>query len=128
MVMSIDPTRQGGLAGRDRGGPEVIELGAVPGFVVFDLPGVPVSAGGTRLAPDVSVAEVGLLARAMTYKFAALGDRVGGAKAGVRRGPAHHGGKPALMARYCAEVRPLADAGRFLPGPDMGPAEEDFAT
>ena len=61
------------LAGPGRGGPEIVELGSVPGFVVFDLPGVPVSAGGTRLAPDVSAAEVALLARAMTYKFAALG-------------------------------------------------------
>ena len=79
------------LARRD-GGPEIIELGSVPGFVVFDLPGVPVSAGGTRLAPDVSVAEVALLARAMTYKFAALGQRVGGAKAGVRGNPADGAG------------------------------------
>lgn len=109
------------------GGPEVVELGTVPGFVVFDLPGVPLSAGGTRLAPDISVAEVALLARAMTYKFAALGDRVGGAKAGVRGDPADHAGKAALMARFCAEVRPLTDAGRFLTGPDMGTAEEDFA-
>jgi glutamate dehydrogenase/leucine dehydrogenase len=55
----------------------------VPGFIVFDLPGTPVSAGGTRLAPDVTTAEVAMLARAMTYKFAALGADVGGAKAGL---------------------------------------------
>ena len=76
------------LAGRGGDGPEIVELGSVPGFVVFDLPGAPVSAGGTRLAPDVSVAEVALLARAMTYKFAALGDRVAGPRracAGTRR-------------------------------------------
>ena len=115
------------LAGRGGGGPEIVELGSVPGFVVFDLPGAAVSAGGTRLAPDVSVAEVALLARAMTYKFAALGERVGGAKAGVRGDPADGAGKDALMARFCAEVRPLVDAGRFLTGPDMGTAEEDFA-
>jgi glutamate dehydrogenase/leucine dehydrogenase len=30
------------------------------------------------------------------------------------------------MARYCAEIRPLAEAGRFLTGPDMGTFEEDF--
>jgi glutamate dehydrogenase/leucine dehydrogenase len=115
------------VAGRGRGGPEIVELGSVPGFVVFDLPGVPVSAGGTRLAPDVGVAEVALLARAMTYKFAVLGQRVGGAKAGVRGDPADRAGKDALMARFCAEVSPLVDAGRFLTGPDMGTAEEDFA-
>jgi glutamate dehydrogenase/leucine dehydrogenase len=73
------------------------------------------------------VAEVAVLARSMTYKFAALGQRVGGAKAGVRGDPADHEGKAALMARFCAEVRPLTDAGRFLTGPDMGTAEEDFA-
>jgi hypothetical protein len=56
------------------GGPEILKLRSVPGFVVFDLPGAAESAGGTRLAPDVSVAEVALLARAMTYKFAALGE------------------------------------------------------
>ena len=115
------------LTGRDGGGPEIVELGSVPGFVVFDLPGAPLSAGGTRLAPDVSVAEVAVLARSMTYKFAALGERVGGAKAGVRGDPADRAGKAALMARFCAEVRPLTDAGRFLTGPDMGTGEEDFA-
>jgi glutamate dehydrogenase (NAD(P)+) len=115
------------LTGREGGGPEIVELGSVPGFVVFDLPGVPVSAGGTRLAPDVSVAEVALLARAMTYKFAALGAQIGGAKAGVRGDPAESAGKADLMARFCAEIGPLADSGRFLTGPDMGTAEEDFA-
>ncbi len=114
-------------AERDGGGPEVIELSSVPGFVVFDLPGVPVSAGGTRLAPDVSVAEVALLARAMTYKYAVLGVRVGGAKAGVRGDPADHEAKAALMARFCAEIAPLADTGRLLTGPDMGTTEDDFA-
>jgi len=114
------------MTGRN-GSAEIVELGSVPGFVVFDLPGAPLSAGGTRLAPDVSVAEVAVLARSMTYKFAALGARVGGAKAGVRGDPADRVGKAALMARFCAEVRPLMDAGRFLTGPDMGTAEEDFA-
>jgi glutamate dehydrogenase/leucine dehydrogenase len=106
---------------------EVVELGSVPGFVVFDLPGAPISAGGTRLAADVGRAEVALLARAMTYKFAVLGQRVGGAKAGVRADPADRTGKAQLMTRFCAEVRPLVEAGRFLTGPDMGTSEEDFA-
>ncbi len=112
---------------RDPGQPEIIELTTVRGFVVFDLPGATVSAGGTRLAPDVTVAEVALLARAMTYKFAVLGDRVGGAKAGLAGDPADRAARTGLMARYCAEIRPLADAGRFLTGPDMGTFEEDFA-
>jgi glutamate dehydrogenase (NAD(P)+) len=114
-------------AERNGGGPEIIELGSVPGFVVFDLPGVPTSAGGTRLAPDVSVAEVALLARAMTFKYGVLGVRVGGAKAGVRGDPADTEARADLMARFCAEIAPLSDTGKLITGPDMGTMEDDFA-
>ena len=72
------------------------------------------------------MAELALLARAMTYKFAALDVQMGGAKAGVRGDPADWAGKAALMARFCAEIAPLVDTGRLLTGPDMGTAEEDF--
>ncbi len=133
------PARGGPARGPAGGGPargghvggarhaETLELGSVPGFVVFDLPGAPFSAGGTRLAPDVTKAEVALLARAMTYKFAVLGERIGGAKAGVVGDPADRVGRASRMARYCAEIRPLVDSGRFLTGPDMGTSEQDFA-
>jgi glutamate dehydrogenase (NAD(P)+) len=107
--------------------PEIVELQSVPGFIVFDLPGAQTSAGGTRLATDVTVAEVALLARAMTYKYAALGARVGGAKAGVVGDPRGRADRAALIARYCAEIRPMVAAGRFLTGPDMGTFEDDFA-
>jgi glutamate dehydrogenase/leucine dehydrogenase len=120
----VTPQQQ---AANGQGDPQVIELDSVPGLVVFDLPGAPVSAGGTRLAPDVSVAEVALLARAMTYKFAALGAQVGGAKAGVRGDPADRVGRAGLMTKFCAEIGPLVASGRFLTGPDMGTFEEDFA-
>src|SRR5712691_6826024 len=113
--------------GRDAGRAEVVELRSVPGFVVFDLPGAAVCAGGTRLAPDVTAAEVAVLARAMTYKFAVLGAEVGGAKAGVVGDPADRAARAAQMARYCEQVRALTDTGRFLTGPDMGTFEEDFA-
>ncbi len=109
------------------GGSRVVELTSVPGWIVFDLPGAGRSAGGTRLAPGVSVREVALLARAMTYKFAALGDRLGGAKAGIAADPADRAARAGLMARYCAEIGPLASRGEFLTGPDMGTFEEDFA-
>jgi glutamate dehydrogenase (NAD(P)+) len=107
--------------------PETVELQSVPGFIVFDLPGAEIAAGGTRLAPDVTMAEVAMLARAMTYKFAALGAAVGGAKAGVVGDPRDRAGRAALMARYCAEIGPLVAAGRFMTGPDMGTSEYDFA-
>jgi glutamate dehydrogenase (NAD(P)+) len=107
--------------------PEIVELQSVRGFIVFDLPAAQVSAGGTRLAPDVTVAEVALLARAMTYKYAALGVQIGGAKAGVVGDPGDRTDRTARMARYCAEISPLVQAGRFLTGPDMGTFEADFA-
>ncbi len=113
---------------RKPSGPETVELQSVPGFIVFDLPGAQTSAGGTRLAPDVTVAEVALLARAMTYKYAALGAQVGGAKAGLVGDPGDRSDRAARMARYCAEISPLVQAGRFLTGPDMGTFEADFAT
>lgn len=99
----------------------VVDLKTVDGFVVFDLPGARVSAGGTRLAPDVTVAEVALLARAMTYKYGVLHAEMGGAKAGLRGDPADRTGHAALMARFCAQIQPMA--GRFLTGPDMGTSE-----
>lgn len=120
------------MAGNDRDRPashqpQVVELTSVPGYIVFDLPGAARSAGGTRLAPGVSASEVGLLARAMTYKFAALRAEMGGAKAGIAADPADGASRADLMARYCAEIAPLAARGEFLTGPDMGTFEEDFA-
>jgi glutamate dehydrogenase/leucine dehydrogenase len=102
----------------------VQRLSTVDGVVVFDIDGAPVSAGGTRLAPDVTEAEVALLARAMTYKFAALGRRIAGAKAGVR---ATAGERAEAMRRYCDEIRPLVEARVFLTGADLGTSEADFA-
>jgi glutamate dehydrogenase/leucine dehydrogenase len=99
-------------------------LRTVDGFVAFDLDDASVNAGGTRFAPDVSEAETALLARAMTYKFAVLGRRTGGAKGALRGTPEE---KPAIMRRYCDEVRPMARSGKFLTGADLGTSYDDFA-
>jgi len=103
---------------------DVVRLKTVDAFVVFDLDDSPHSAGGTRLAPDVTEREGALLARAMTYKFAVLGRPLGGAKGLVRARPDE---RAAAMARYCEEIRPLVDGRRFLTGPDLGTYEADFA-
>jgi glutamate dehydrogenase (NAD(P)+) len=102
----------------------VIALRSVDGFIAFDLEDCRVNAGGTRLAPDVDEREACLLARAMTYKFAALGLEMGGAKAVIRGEGAQ---RPALMRRYCEEIRPMVETARFLTGPDIGTFEADFA-
>lgn len=99
-------------------------LETLDAFVVFDLDGCDTNAGGTRFAPDVTEEETALLARAMTYKFAVLEMRVGGAKGAVRGSPEE---KTALMRAYCEEIRPLVESRRFLTGPDLGTSEADFA-
>jgi glutamate dehydrogenase (NAD(P)+) len=103
---------------------EILRLETVDAFVAFDLDDAPHTAGGTRLAPDVSEREGALLARAMTYKFAVLGRPIGGAK-GLVRSDAQ--GRAAAMVRYCEEIRPLVTSRRFLTGPDLGTYEADFA-
>ncbi|MGH7823223.1 MAG: Glu/Leu/Phe/Val dehydrogenase dimerization domain-containing protein, partial [Candidatus Binatia bacterium] len=101
-----------------------LRLRSVDGFIALDLDDCAVNAGGTRLVPDGSEAEAALLARAMTYKFAALGIRTGGAKAVLRAAPDE---RAQVMRRYCEEIRPLVESARFLTGPDLGTIEADFA-
>jgi len=105
----------------------VHHLSSVDGEIVFDLDPevVPTAAGGTRLADDVTVDELALLARAMTYKMATYEARIGGAKAGIR--PRLLDTRTETLDRYVAEVRPLVESGRFLTGADLGTRASDFA-
>lgn len=105
----------------------VHHLTSVDGEIVFDIDPdvVGASAGGTRVADDVTVDEVALLARAMTYKFAVFEDRLGGAKAGIR--PRLLDSHAETMARYCEEIRPMVESGRFATGADLGTTTADFA-
>lgn len=102
----------------------VQRLETVDGFIAFDFDDTPISAGGTRYAPNVSEREAELLARAMTYKFAVLGRQTGGAKGAVRGTPDR---KTELMSRYCEEILPLVRSMKFLTGADLGTCYEDFA-
>jgi glutamate dehydrogenase (NAD(P)+) len=90
-------------------------------FVVIDHDLFPVSAGGTRMLPDADVREIAHLARAMTWKFAALRVPYAGAKAGIRF---DGGDRAALLVAFKRAIEPYGDA--FLPGPDMGTSAADF--
>ncbi len=90
--------------------------------VVIDHALFPLAAGGTRLAPDVTEAEVAALARAMTWKFALYGYRVAGAKAGIRLPPG--GDRTRVLRAYRAALAPLGDV--FATGPDLGTDPADF--
>jgi glutamate dehydrogenase (NAD(P)+) len=97
------------------------ELAGLEAFVVIDHNLFPVSAGGTRMLPDVDLEEVARLARAMTWKHAAFHFPYAGAKAGVRFAS---GNREALIAAYRRALEPYSEV--FLTGPDMGTSPADF--
>ena len=103
---------------------KTLKLRTVDAYVAFDFE-CPTSAGGTRLAADVTERESQLLARAMTYKFAVLGANIGGAKGAIR---ATETDRDEAVKRYCDEIRPLVEANTFLTSTDLGTKPEDFAT
>jgi glutamate dehydrogenase (NAD(P)+) len=73
------------------------EAAGLDALIVIDHDLFPVSAGGTRMLPDVDASEVARLARAMTWKFAVCGVRYAGAKAGIRF---EGGDRNAVLAAY----------------------------
>ncbi len=103
----------------------ILRLKTVDAFVALDLENASPSAGGVRLAKDVSEEELSLLARAMTYKWAVLSMKVGGAKSGIR----HDGGagREDAVLRFCREIKSLVDEGHLMVGPDLGTSEADLA-
>src|SRR3989475_7412748 len=101
---------------------KTLRLKTVDAYVAFDFD-CPTSAGGTRLAPDVTERESQLLARAMTYKFAVLGVNFGGAKGAIRAVPAD---RDDAVRRYVDEIRPLVESGKFLTATDLGTVPDDF--
>lgn len=115
------------MMSRLRSRPEIARverLRNVDGLIAYDVPAAPVSGGGTRLAPDITEAEMLLLARAMTYKLASIGLRIGGAKIGVRASAAT---RQEALAGLRDEIGDRLAAGTLMTGPDLGTSEADFA-
>lgn len=81
--------------------------------------------GGTRMAPDVTVAECARLARAMTLKNAAAGLPHGGAKSVIVADPSMApGDKERIVRGFARAIESLRD---YIPGPDMGTNETCMA-
>jgi glutamate dehydrogenase (NAD(P)+) len=95
--------------------------------VVIDTIRMGPSGGGVRMAPDVSLAEVARLARAMTLKYALLGMPIGGAKAGIVGDPSHPA-RASIVRAFVEGLQPLLASGLFVPGPDMGTFASDFGS
>jgi len=111
-------------------GPEKIMLLRDPGagleaILVVDNTAAGPAIGGIRMAPDITVAEVFRLARAMTFKNAAAGLRHGGAKSGIVGDPAMPDDeKERLVRAFAHAMREITD---YIPGPDMGITEANMA-
>ena len=90
--------------------------------VVIDHELFNTSAGGTRMAPDVTADEVARLARAMTWKLAVCGVPYAGAKAGIRFDA---GDRATVLQAFLERVR---EWDFFLTGPDIGTQPGDFLT
>lgn len=81
--------------------------------------------GGVRMLPDVSLGEVALLARAMTYKFAWLDLNASGAKAGIWFDAASQD-RQAVLRAFGEAAASLLQSRAYLCGVDMGTSFEDI--
>lgn len=95
------------------------------GVLVIDNTARGLGKGGTRMAPNVTVAEVARLARNMTWKWAGVDMFYGGAKAGIVADP----GRPDKEAVIRAFARALSNEvpSEYVFGLDMGLTENDAA-
>ncbi|MEU5976462.1 Glu/Leu/Phe/Val dehydrogenase dimerization domain-containing protein [Streptomyces sp. NPDC047315] len=94
------------------------------GWVVVDRVVDGLAMGGTRMTTAVTEPELAGLARAMTQKLALVGLPIGGAKAGIRPGPADAGDRPRLMRAFGRAAAPLLHGGVYL-GCDQGTTYAD---
>jgi glutamate dehydrogenase (NAD(P)+) len=94
--------------------------------IVIDTARFGLTAGGVRMAADLTLTELVRLARAMTYKFAMLELPCGGAKAGIWLDPSD-ARRPQVMRAFLDVLRPLAASHAYMAGADMGTSAADFA-
>lgn len=114
----------------DEWGPEKIicvsdRASGMKGVLVIDNTARGIGKGGTRMSPTLTVTEVARLARAMTWKWAAVDLFHGGAKAGILgdpRGP----GKEAILRAFARALANEVPA-EYAFGLDVGLNEADAA-
>jgi glutamate dehydrogenase (NAD(P)+) len=97
------------------------------GYVVIDRPVHGMTSGGVRFTSDVSPDELARLARSMTYKWAFLNVRLGGAKAGIFADPHQLGcDRVTLMETFGRSIAPLVRQQVYYPGVDLGTTMDDL--
>ncbi|MEU1850929.1 Glu/Leu/Phe/Val dehydrogenase dimerization domain-containing protein [Streptomyces sp. NPDC019990] len=88
------------------------------GWLSYDIGDARLAAGGCRMAPGLSAADLDALARRMTLKQQVLGLNVGGAKCGLDHDPRAADAEQVLNRFICFLAKELRT--RFSMGCDMG--------
>jgi len=102
------------------------EDGKILGYLVIDSRIQGLSVGGIRMVPEMPLADLCHLARAMTLKYSFLKWPLGGAKAAVLTHGADLSGpdRARYIASFAERLAPFR--GRYLPGEDAGTTTEDL--
>ena len=98
---------------------------AMRAVLVIDHTQFRYAAGGVRMLPDISLREMTLLARAMTYKMAWLDLNAAGAKAGIWYDAASQD-REAVLRAFGQAAAPLLLSRAYMCGVDMGTSFEDI--
>jgi glutamate dehydrogenase/leucine dehydrogenase len=102
----------------------VQKLESTDGFLLFDLEGAERSSGVARLAPKVLNDSAEILARSVTYTFAAFGLKLSGASAGINAKPET---RDEAIAAFVDEVKPLVASGALTLHASTGLSDADLA-
>ena len=100
------------------------KLESTDAFVVWDLEGAERSAGVARLGPKILQEGAEMLARSVTYSFAAFGVKMSGASAGINSKPE---GRDAAVKAFVTELAPFAGAGTLVLHAGSGLQDVDLA-
>lgn len=114
----------------DEWGPEKVVVvsdrrSQMKGVLVVDNTARGTGKGGTRMSPSLTVTEVARLARAMTWKWAAVDLFHGGAKAGIHGDPTDPG-KEHILRSFARALSNEVPA-EYVFGLDVGLSEPDAA-
>ena len=80
--------------------------------------------GGVRIADDLSLTEVRVLARTMTVKTMLAGIPIGGAKVGIALAKKNYE-REAMLHQVCGIIGPYVKNRNYIPGTDIGFTETD---